>query len=224
MGLWYLALYCILSGTRCYRKTWYFIFNIKIISALTMETTCYSETLISIYNTRRSHNSEDPNLNSHWIENLKTYKLKIEEAGVLACSHRVVRREPAVSEKHTASVFTVETWMRYISQNCKFFVLRCIFLWTHSQGFCTVAQYAILWPLCRVSEEERSIFWEVIVSFILSKKVYMYMCPIPNGFRDSAISLYRSKFFGKREILRTVSNTGIYCSSDRVGIVYLVRV
>jgi hypothetical protein len=30
----------------------------------------------------------------------------------------------------------------------------------------------------------RSIFWEVIVSVILSRKVYIYMCPIPNGFRD----------------------------------------
>jgi hypothetical protein len=29
----------------------------------------------------------------------------------------------------------------------------------------------------RVSQEEMSIFWEVI----LSKKLYMYMCPIPNG-------------------------------------------
>jgi hypothetical protein len=45
--------------------------------------------------------------------------------------------------------------------------------------------------LYRVSQEGRSIFWEVIVSVTLSKKVYMYMCPIPNGFRDSAISLYR---------------------------------
>ena len=39
----------------------------------------------------------------------------------------------------------------------------------------------------RVSREERSIFWEVIVSVILSKKLYMNMCPIPNGFRDRAI-------------------------------------
>jgi len=36
--------------------------------------------------------------------------------------------------------------------------------------------------LYRVSQEERSIFWEVIVSVILSKKLYMNMCPIPNGF------------------------------------------
>ena len=28
----------------------------------------------------------------------------------------------------------------------------------------------------RVSQEERSIFWEVIISVILSRKVYMYMC------------------------------------------------
>ena len=39
----------------------------------------------------------------------------------------------------------------------------------------------------RVSQEERSILWEVIVSVILSKTVYMNMCPIPNGFRDRAI-------------------------------------
>jgi hypothetical protein len=34
----------------------------------------------------------------------------------------------------------------------------------------------------RVSQEERSIFWEVIVSVILRNKVYMNMCPIPNVF------------------------------------------
>jgi hypothetical protein len=57
----------------------------------------------------------------------------------------------------------------------------------------------------------------------LSKqKVYMYMCPIPNGFRDRAISLYNSKIVNKKEILRNVSNTGIYCSSDKVGTVYIV--
>jgi hypothetical protein len=42
----------------------------------------------------------------------------------------------------------------------------------------------------RMFQEERSIFWEVIVSVILSKKLYMNMCPIPNGFRDRAIWLY----------------------------------
>jgi hypothetical protein len=36
----------------------------------------------------------------------------------------------------------------------------------------------------RMSQEERSIFWEVIVSAILSKTMYMYIYPIPNGFRD----------------------------------------
>jgi hypothetical protein len=39
----------------------------------------------------------------------------------------------------------------------------------------------------RVFQEERSIFWEVIVPAILRKKVYMNTCPIPNGFRDRAI-------------------------------------
>jgi len=38
-----------------------------------------------------------------------------------------------------------------------------------------------------------SILWEVIVSVILSKTVYRYMCHIPNGFRDTAISLQSCK-------------------------------
>jgi hypothetical protein len=37
--------------------------------------------------------------------------------------------------------------------------------------------------------EGGSIFWEVMVSVILSKKLYMNMCPIPNGFRVSALCL-----------------------------------
>jgi hypothetical protein len=50
----------------------------------------------------------------------------------------------------------------------------------------------------QVSQEEWSIFWEVIASVILSKKrstcIYMYMCSIPNGFRDRAISLYSTLY------------------------------
>jgi hypothetical protein len=45
---------------------------------------------------------------------------------------------------------------------------------------------------------------------------------IRNGFRDTAISLHSSETVDKKEILRTVSNTGIYCSSYIVGTVYLV--
>jgi hypothetical protein len=47
------------------------------------------------------------------------------------------------------------------------------------------------------------------------------MCPIPNGFRDRAISLYSSKIVAKKEILRTISNISIYCSSDKVNSVAL---
>jgi hypothetical protein len=54
------------------------------------------------------------------------------------------------------------------------------------------------------------------------QEVYMYMCPIPNGFRDRAISMYSSETVDKKEILRTVSNTGIDCSSDNVGTDYLI--
>jgi hypothetical protein len=51
---------------------------------------------------------------------------------------------------------------------------------------------------------------------------YIYMSPISNRFRDRAISRYSSKIVDKEEILRTVSNTDIYCSSDSVGTLYLV--
>jgi hypothetical protein len=74
----------------------------------------------------------------------------------------------------------------------------------------------------RVSYEEKSIFWEIIVSAILSKKVYMHMYPNPNGFRDRTISLCSCKIVDKKEMLRTVSNTGIHFSSYKVGTVYPV--
>jgi hypothetical protein len=45
-----------------------------------------------------------------------------------------------------------------------------------------------------MSQEERSIFCEVILSVSLNKKVYMYMCPIPNGFQDRAVSLYSTLY------------------------------
>jgi hypothetical protein len=65
-------------------------------------------------------------------------------------------------------------------------------------------------------------FGEVTVSVILSKKVYMYMCPILNGFRDRVISQYGSKIVDKKEILRAVPNTDINWLSDKVGTDYLV--
>jgi hypothetical protein len=47
------------------------------------------------------------------------------------------------------------------------------------------------------------------MSVILSRNQHMYMCPIPNGFRDRVNLLYSSKIVDKKEILRNVSNTGI---------------
>jgi hypothetical protein len=52
--------------------------------------------------------------------------------------------------------------------------------------------------------------------------VYVYKCPIANGFRDRAISLYNYNIVDKKEMLRTVCNTGIYFSSGKDGTVYLV--
>jgi hypothetical protein len=51
----------------------------------------------------------------------------------------------------------------------------------------------------------------------------MYMCPIPNGFREKGISLHSSQTVDKKEILLAVSDTGIYCSSDKVGTVYPIQ-
>jgi hypothetical protein len=53
-----------------------------------------------------------------------------------------------------------------------------------------------------VSQDERSIFWEITVSAILRKKVYMSMCPIP----VSEIELFEytvAKLLIKKEILRS---------------------
>jgi hypothetical protein len=66
-----------------------------------------------------------------------------------------------------------------------------------------------------MSQEEGSLVWEVLVTVILSKQVYMYMCPIQNGYLDRDILLYSSKIVDKKEILRTVPNTVNYCSSDK---------
>jgi hypothetical protein len=49
------------------------------------------------------------------------------------------------------------------------------------------------------------------------------MCSTPKGFRDKSYFTVQCKIVDKKEILRTVSNTGIYCSSDKVGTSYLVK-
>jgi hypothetical protein len=74
-----------------------------------------------------------------------------------------------------------------------------------------------------VPREENSATWELIVSVIQSIEVCMHMYPVLNGFRNRDSSLYSPKTVDKKDILRTVSNTGIYCSSDKVGAVYLVQ-
>jgi hypothetical protein len=45
---------------------------------------------------------------------------------------------------------------------------------------------------------------------------------MPDGFRAIGISLYSSKIVDKKEIFHAVSDTGIYCSSEKVGKIYLV--
>jgi hypothetical protein len=75
--------------------------------------------------------------------------------------------------------------------------------------------------LYRMSQEVRSISLQVIVWVILSKKVYMYMCPIPNGFRDKDISLHSSKTVDKRYVVLFLIPVFIV-QVKKVGTVYLV--
>jgi hypothetical protein len=76
-----------------------------------------------------------------------------------------------------------------------------------------------------VSQEKWSILWEVIVSVILSKKVYMYMRPIPKGFRERAISLYSSLRLAPNTVLPSCMRIVMKCQlavvtvdSDIVGV------
>ena len=67
-----------------------------------------------------------------------------------------------------------------------------------------------------MTQEEMSIFWEVIVSVILSEKVYMYVCPILNGFRDRAISLYRSLNLAPNIVLHSCRTAPLYEACESV--------
>jgi hypothetical protein len=72
-----------------------------------------------------------------------------------------------------------------------------------------------------MSQEERSIFWEVIVSVILIKKCTTTCVLFRTVSRWSYFTV-QLKIVDKKEILHTVSDTGTYCSSDKVGTVYIV--
>jgi hypothetical protein len=83
----------------------------------------------------------------------------------------------------------------------------------------TIIPAFVLYALYRMSQEERSVFWEVIVSVILSKKkVYMYLCPIPNGFRDRAISLYTTLY--RRATLHVLTRVAKYSYIDVDGRIF----
>jgi hypothetical protein len=66
-----------------------------------------------------------------------------------------------------------------------------------------------------VSQEERSKFWEVIVSVILSKNIYTNMCPILNGVYGCTIRVLWNNqvgmvvLSGKLELWWTVALVGI---------------
>ena len=54
-------------------------------------------------------------------------------------------------------------------------------------------------------QEERSVFWEVIVSVIVRKKVHMNMCLVLTGYRNTAVRVYNAKALrmvvGKEKVL-----------------------
>jgi hypothetical protein len=108
-------------------------------------------------------------------------------------------------------VLCKENGVRSVALTFRFF--SCTGIFRFEVGYLTALSVSELY---RISLEERSLFWEVIVLVILSKNMFTYMCPISNGFRDRAISLYGSEIVGKKEILCIASNSGIYCSSDKV--------
>jgi hypothetical protein len=67
-----------------------------------------------------------------------------------------------------------------------------------------------------MSQEEMSLFWEVITSVILSKKSYMDMCPIPSGFRNRAISLHRSLDLAPNIVLHSRRTAPLYEACESV--------
>jgi hypothetical protein len=72
----------------------------------------------------------------------------------------------------------------------------------------------------RMFQEERSILWEIRVSAIVIKKTYVHVSYSERFPRYRYFTVQFQNCW--LEILHTVSNTGIYCSSDKVGTVYLV--
>jgi hypothetical protein len=84
-------------------------------------------------------------------------------------------------------------------------ILRHVVLWDilYIIIYITLLLYITHYILYRAYLEETSIFWEVILSSFHIKKC--------------------CKIVDNKEILPTVYNTGIYCSSDKVGTDYLVQ-
>jgi hypothetical protein len=65
------------------------------------------------------------------------------------------------------------------------------------------------------------VFW--LMAFVIPSVRNMYVhirISICNGFRDRVLPLYSPKTVGKKELLRTVSDAGDYCPSDKVATVY----
>ena len=67
-----------------------------------------------------------------------------------------------------------------------------------------------------VSQKERPIFLEVTLSVHLSNKLYLYLCPIPNGFQDTTISLYRGLDVAPSSVLTSRRTAPLYETCESV--------
>ena len=92
-----------------------------------------------------------------------------------------VKRWPCLLLAHVCSLYTLPRWPCYKRTPC-----------------CRRLVSGNAENVYRMSQEERSIFWKVIVSIILSRKLYMNICPIPNGFRDGAIWMQTAKLLVRK--------------------------
>jgi hypothetical protein len=74
-----------------------------------------------------------------------------------------------------------------------------------------------------VSQEER---FFILGGYYIShckQNLYTYICPLPDVFQDTAVSVYSSKIVDNKETLCPAPSTGRYCSRDKIATVYVVK-
>ena len=80
----------------------------------------------------------------------------------------------------------------------------CVYIYTHTYIYIHTHT---------LSQEKITLFWEVLLWVIVSKNVYMYMCLIPRGFPDRAISLFYVYSSVHHNIFYEITNRCSYMQS-----------